>query len=37
MDDVISIVVIYIVLRAMFLFLRAWWRGDEWNDFRRDR
>ena len=37
MEDLGSIVIIYIVFRLLFTVLRTWWRGDRRNDFRRDR
>ena len=37
MDEMIGILVIYIVLRACLAFIKAWWHGDNKNDFRRDR
>ena len=37
MNEFVDIIVIYIVFRAIFLVLSAWWRGDSRNDFRRDR
>jgi hypothetical protein len=37
MGDIGSIIIIVIVFRVIFLVLSAWWRGDNRNDFRRDR
>ena len=37
MSDIGSIIIIVIVFRIIFLVLCAWWRGDNRNDFRRDR
>lgn len=37
MNEFVDIIVIYVVLRVIFLVLSAWWRGDSRNDFRRDR
>lgn len=37
MDDIGSIIIIVIVLRVLFIVLRAWWSGDSRNDYRRDR
>lgn len=37
MNDIGSIVIIVIVFRVIFILLKAWWRGESRNDFRRDR
>ena len=37
MNEFVDIIVIYIVFHVIFLVLSAWWRGDNRNDFRRDR
>ena len=37
MSDIGSIIIIVIVFRILFLILQAWWRGDNRNDYRRDR
>ena len=37
MDDIGSIIIIVIVLRVLFIVLRAWWSGEKKNDFKRDR
>jgi hypothetical protein len=37
MDELGSIIIIIIVFRLILAVLRAWWRGDRRNDFRRDR
>ena len=37
MDELGSIIVIILVIRLILTILSAWWRGDERNDFRRDR
>ena len=37
MSDMVSIIIIVIVFRFIFLVLSAWWRGESRNDYRRDR
>ncbi len=37
MSDIISIIIIVIVFRVLFIMFRAWWSGDSRNDYRRDR
>lgn len=37
MGDIISILVFYLVMRAVISVLRAIFGGEERNDFRRDR
>lgn len=37
MNEIFDTVIVFLVFRFFFCIVDIWWKGDERNDFRRDR